>query len=73
VVKIEERRAKLFGLDEPQRIQATFDLQAMPQVELQAIAVRLGLSLEAPEAPEVELPTALEQAGGSDSGKPESA
>jgi transposase len=59
VVKIEERRAKLFGLDEPQRIQATFDLQGQSDAALQAIAIRLGLTVALPEVPLGELPLAL--------------
>lgn len=45
VTKIEERRCKLLGLDEPQRIQASVELEGMADHELVAVAQRLGLSL----------------------------
>jgi hypothetical protein len=44
MIRVEERRAKLCGLDAPQRIQADVDLHALPQDELIAIAAQIGLA-----------------------------
>ena len=43
MVRVEERRARLHGLDAPQKIQAEVDLRQMPAEELMAIAKRIGL------------------------------
>jgi hypothetical protein len=44
MMRIEERRAKLNGLDAPAKIQAEVDLRTMAPEEVAAIARRLGLS-----------------------------
>ena len=43
LIRVEERRARLHGLDAPQKIQAEVDLRQMPAEELLAIAKRIGL------------------------------
>lgn len=60
VVKIEERRCKLLGLDEPQRVQTTLEVEGLPNHELMAIAARMGLqvamsALQAADEPEIGL------------------
>jgi hypothetical protein len=56
VVKIEERRAKLFGLDEPQRISVGWDLTNATESELKGVAARLGLALILPVPVPIPLP-----------------
>lgn len=43
LVKIEERRAKLLGLDAPQRIQVGVELDTLPDSQLLEISMRLGI------------------------------
>jgi hypothetical protein len=51
VVKIEERRAKLLGLDKPAQVKVSVELDAASELELIAIAKRMGLSYQLPALP----------------------
>lgn len=55
VVKIEERRCKMLGLDKPSKIEVNLEVDMAPEVELLEIAKRLGLTLDQPEIPTVSL------------------
>lgn len=46
ILKIEERRAKLLGLDAPQRVVNLFDLDEKDDPSLAAMALRMGLSIQ---------------------------
>jgi hypothetical protein len=51
VVKIEERRAKLLGLDKPAQVKVSVELDAASELELIAIAKRMGLPYQLPVLP----------------------
>jgi transposase-like protein len=56
VIKAEERRAKLYGLDEPARVNVRFDLEGASDPELVSIAARLGLAFVLNAPPVYQLP-----------------
>ena len=47
LIRVEERRSKLLGLDAPQRIQADVDLHSLPESEIFAMAERIGIQVVA--------------------------
>lgn len=51
LVKIEERRARITGMDAPKRSEKEVYFHGLPEVRLREIAERMGLALSLPPAP----------------------